>query len=144
MDIYCRVTATGLVPMYDSDYDEKKRLKEGDTVLCHITHPRNYENHKRFFALLRLTEQNLPHLIQQQLQIFSEKDMLECLKMDLGLFTTVWHGGRQFVRTGSISFAEMDEDEFKQFFLCSLNIILSKYLRGSERETIVAEIENFK
>ena len=34
MKIYCQVTAQGLVPMYDSDYDEKQRLKVGETVLC--------------------------------------------------------------------------------------------------------------
>ena len=32
MDILCRVTANGLVPMYDSDFDEKKRLKAGETI----------------------------------------------------------------------------------------------------------------
>ena len=37
MKIYCQVTAQGLVPMYDSDYDEKQRLKVGETVLCEIT-----------------------------------------------------------------------------------------------------------
>lgn len=48
MKIYCRVTDLGLVPMYDSDYEEKKRLKVGDTVLCDIKKPRNYEFHKKF------------------------------------------------------------------------------------------------
>ena len=33
MKVYCRVTEYGLVPMYDSDYEEKKKLKPGDTVL---------------------------------------------------------------------------------------------------------------
>ena len=60
MDIYCRVTEQGLVPMYDSDLEEKRRLKIGDTVLCKISRPRNYEFHKKFFALVRLTYENLP------------------------------------------------------------------------------------
>ena len=34
MDIYCRVTDYGLVPVYDSDLDMKKRLKVGSTVRC--------------------------------------------------------------------------------------------------------------
>lgn len=34
MDIYCRVTDIGLIPMYDSDLDEKHRLRIGDNVLC--------------------------------------------------------------------------------------------------------------
>ena len=144
MDIYCRVTDIGMVPMYDSDYDEKQRLKVGDTVLCSIKRPRNYEFHKKFFALLRLTVTNLPHLIQQQMQIFTEEDMLDCLKVDLGLYTTVLHGGKQIIKTGSISFAKMDESEFERFFQRSVDVILRIYLRGTDRQALIEEIDNFK
>lgn len=144
MEIYCRVTDTGLVPMYDSDYEEKKRLKVGETVLCTIKRPRNYEFHKKFFALLRLTVDNLPHLIQQQMQIFTEEDMLDCLKMDLGLYTTCWHGGREIIKAGSISFAKMDNSEFETFFNRSIDAILRTYLRGTDRQALIEEIENYR
>ena len=144
MDIYCRVTDTGLIPMYDSDLDEKHRLRIGDNVLCTIKRPRNYEFHKKYFALLRLTVANLPHLIQQQMQIFTEEDLLDCLKIDLGLFTTRWHGGRQIVKTGSISFAKMDNTEFEKFFSRSVDAILRIYLRGTDRQALIEEVENYK
>lgn len=144
MDIYCRVTDIGLIPMYDSDLDEKHRLRIGDNVLCTIKRPRNYEFHKKYFALLRLTVANLPHLIQQQMQIFTEEDLLDCLKIDLGLFTTRWHGGRQIVKTGSISFAKMDNTEFEKFFSRSVDAILRIYLRGTDRQALIEEIENYK
>lgn len=144
MDIYCRVTDIGLIPMYDSDLDEKHRLRIGDNVLCTIKRPRNYEFHKKYFALLRLTVANLPHLTQQQMQIFTEEDLLDCLKIDLGLFTTRWHGGRQIVKTGSISFAKMDNTEFEKFFSRSVDAILRIYLRGTDRQTLIEEVENYK
>lgn len=144
MDIYCRVTDIGLIPMYDSDLDEKHRLRIGDNVLCTIKRPRNYEFHKKYFALLRLTVANLPHLIQQQMQIFTEEDLLDCLKIDLGLFTTRWHGGRQIVKTGSISFAKMDNTEFEKFFSRSVDAILRIYLRGTDRQAHIEEVENYK
>lgn len=144
MDIYCRVTDIGLIPMYDSDLDEKHRLRIGDNVLCTIKRPRNYEYHKKYFALLRLTVANLPHLIQQQMQIFTEEDLLDCLKIDLGLFTTRWHGGRQIVKTGSISFAKMDNTEFERFFSRSVDAILRIYLRGTDRQALIEEVENYK
>lgn len=144
MDIYCRVTDIGLIPMYDSDLDEKHRLRIGDNVLCTIKRPRNYEFHKKYFALLRLTVANLPHLIQQQMQIFTEEDLLDCLKIDLGLFTTRWHGGRQIVKTGSISFAKMDNTEFEKFFARSVDAILRIYLRGTDRQALIEEFENYK
>ena len=144
MDIYCRVTDIGLIPMYDSDLDEKHRLRIGDNVLCTIKRPRNYEFHKKYFALLRLTVANLPHLIQQQMQIFTEEYLLDCLKIDLGLFTTRWHGGRQIVKTGSISFAKMDNTEFEKFFSRSVDAILRIYLRGTDRQALIEEVENYK
>lgn len=144
MDIYCRVTDIGLIPMYDSDLDKKHRLRIGDNVLCTIKRPRNYEFHKKYFALLRLTVANLPHLIQQQMQIFTEEDLLDCLKIDLGLFTTRWHGGRQIVKTGSISFAKMDNTEFEKFFSRSVDAILRIYLRGTDRQALIEEVENYK
>ena len=144
MDIYCRVTDIGLIPMYDSDLDEKHRLRIGDNVLCTIKRPRNYDFHKKYFALLRLTVANLPHLIQQQMQIFTEEDLLDCLKIDLGLFTTRWHGGRQIVKTGSISFAKMDNTEFEKFFSRSVDAMLRIYLRGTDRQALIEEVENYK
>ena len=130
--------------MYDSDLDEKHRLRIGDNVLCTIKRPRNYDFHKKYFALLRLTVANLPNLIQQQMQIFTEEDLLDCLKIDLGLFTTRWHGGRQIVKTGSISFAKMDNTEFEKFFSRSVDAILRIYLRGTDRQALIEEVENYK
>ena len=99
---------------------------------------------KKYFALLRLTVANLPHLIQQQMQIFTEEDLLDCLKIDLGLFTTRWHGGRQIIKTGSISFAKMDNTEFEKFFARSVDAILRIYLRGTDRQALIEEVENYK
>lgn len=60
MDIFCKVTPCGLVPLHDSDLDLKKRLRVGSVVRCKVSNPRNYEHHKKFFALVRLTFDNLP------------------------------------------------------------------------------------
>lgn len=144
MDIYCRVTEQGLVPMYDSDLEEKRRLKIGDTVLCKISRPRNYEFHKKFFALVRLTYENLPERLHYMLNIWSEEDLLTCLKLDLGLATTVYHGGKEFIKTGSISFAAMDNSEFENFYQRTIDVILNKYLRGTDKQALLEEIVNFK
>ena len=143
MRIYCKVTDVGLVPMYDSDLDEKKRLKVGSEVLCEITRPRNYEFHKKFFALIRLTFHNLPERLHHMLNVWSEEDLLMCIKLDLGLFTTVYHGGREYIKPGSISFAAMDDTLFERFYNCTLNLILNKYLRGTTCEQIAEEIKKF-
>lgn len=143
MEIYCHVTANGLVPVYDSDYEAKRQLKEGDNVLCTITRPRNYEFHKKFFALVRLAYDNLPERLHQMLSIRSEEDMLDCIKIDLNMYTEHYHGGRKVLKLGSISFAAMDQTEFERFYNRTITIILNKYLKGTDRQDLVEEIERF-
>ena len=144
MEILCRVTAQGLVPMYDSDYDEKKKLHEGETVMCSIRKPRNYEFHKKFFALVRLTFENLPERLVRMLSVRNEEDMLTVFKLDLGLFSTSWHCGRNIVKLDSISFAKMDETEFQKFYDRCIDLVLSSYLRGTDKQSLIEEVERFK
>ena len=72
MDIFCKVTPNGLVPLYDSDYDNKHRLKNGSVVKCKITKPRNLAFHKKFFAMVRLTYENLPFNLVEKWGIHNE------------------------------------------------------------------------
>lgn len=143
MEIYCRVTDVGLVPMYDSDLDEKHRLRIGDAVLCKITKPRNYEFHKKFFALVRLVYLNLPEHLHEQLNVWSEEDMLAAIKLDLGLATTQIYDGREVIKLGSISFAKMDETEFQRFYDRCVYLVQYKYLKGTDRESLLEEIGGF-
>lgn len=130
--------------MYDSDLEEKQHLRTGERVLCSIRRPRNYEFHKKFFALLRLTVDNLPETLQEQMHIYNEEDLLDCLKVELGLFHTVQHGDREIIKTGSISFASMDESEFERFYNRSLDIIIHRYLIGTSRQQIAEEISRYR
>lgn len=130
--------------MYDSDHDEKHRLKIGERVLCEIKKPRNYEFHKKFFALVRLTYDNLPEHLHHMLNIRSEEDLLVCLKLDLGYATTVYHGGKEYIKPQSISFASMDNTEFERFYNRAIDCILHNYLRGTTRANLLENVERFK
>lgn len=144
MDIWCRVTSQGLIPKYGSDHEEKQRLRVGEDVLCTISQPRNYEFHKKFWALLRLTVDNMPELTQRMHNIWSAEDMLDALSLDLGYFTTVWHGGKPLFKRKSISFAAMSQDAFELFYSRCIDHIIGKYLRGTNREDLIESIEEFK
>lgn len=144
MEIYCMVTDAGLVPMYDSDLEEKGRLRCGERVLCRISRPRNYGFHKKFFALVRLTYRNLPEHLHAMLRIRSEEDMLLSMKLELGYADTVWYGGRQVAVPKSISFAAMDQREFERFFARAVDLVLTLYLRGTDRKELLDEIESFR
>lgn len=144
MKIYCQVTSTGLVPMYDSDLEEKNRLKTGTAVLCDITRPRNYEFHKKFMALIRLTFDNLPERMHDTMGIYSAEDLRISIKLDLGLCSILHIGNRDLIKEESMSFSAMDQSEFEQFYKRSIDLILHKYLRGTDRQDLLDEIQRFK
>lgn len=145
MDIFCKVTPYGLVPMYGSDHEAKKRLRTGSVVKCRVSNPRNYEFHKKFFALVRLTFDNLPSRLAEYWGINNEEDMLRRFKRDLGYFTsTVNERGEREIEYGSISFAAMEQYEFERFYNQCIDLVLSKYIRGLERQDLTEEIENFR
>lgn len=144
MEIFVKSTAAGLVPLYDSDYEAKKKLKEGQIYKATITIPRNYYFLKKFFALLRLTYYNLPETLERKLGIHNEEDLLTSLKVELGLCDIYTIDGRTIVKPQSISFAAMDNASFEIFYNRCIDLILHRYLRGTDREELIQEIENFK
>ena len=133
MDIFCKVTPYGLVPLYDSDYDLKKRLRVGSVVKCKVSNPRNYEHHKKFFALVRLTFDNLP------------SNLAEYFKRDLGYFkTSLNERGEKEIEYQSISFSAMEQHEFERFYNQCIDLVLYKYIKGIDKEDLITEIEHFK
>ena len=47
MKIFCQNTKSGLQPLYEDDYDEKKKLKIGEIYFCEIKRPRNIKFHRK-------------------------------------------------------------------------------------------------
>lgn len=141
MDLFCRVTPAGLVPLDDMDWEQKKQLRLGSDVRVHITMPRNLRFHKKFMALLRLTLDNLPEDIQQSMHIYSIEAMLAAVKIDLGYYDTVQVSGRNVVKLRSISFAKMDETAFERFYDLAVTDILNNYLQGADRNLLLQEVE---
>lgn len=145
MDIFCKVTAHGLVPLYDSDYELKKRLRVGSVVKCKVSNPRNYEHHKKFFALVRLTFDNLPANLAEYFKVHNEEDMLRRFKRDLGYFkTNLNERGEKEIEYQSISFSAMEQHEFERFYNQCIDLVLYKYLKGIDKEDLITEIANFK
>ena len=52
MKIKVKCTAHGLIPLYDDDFEEKKRLKEGQEYIVDVKLARNLNFHRKYFAML--------------------------------------------------------------------------------------------
>lgn len=95
---------------YDSDFEQAKKIKAGEFYEFSYSKPRNYLFHKKFFALVELVYQNQ--------EAYSNKDDLrEDLTIDAGFYRVTTNlQGNEVKKAKSISFAQMDEIEFNEFY----------------------------
>ena len=133
----------GLVPLDDMDWEVKKQLRLGTDVRVHVTMPRNIKFHRKFFALLNITLDNLPEATQQQLRITTTNRLLDVLKIRMGFYDIVQIDGRNVLELHSISFAKMDEYAFWKFYDQAVTEILSFFLKGTDRNELLQEVEQF-
>lgn len=52
MKLNVKCTSNGLIPLYDDDYEEKRKLRIGETYTCVIKKARNIDFHRKYFALI--------------------------------------------------------------------------------------------
>ncbi len=143
MDFYCRVAPEGLVPLDDIDWEQKRQLRLGSDVRVHVTMPRNIKFHRKFFALLNITFDNLPEKIQKERHIDNIEELLSLIKIHMGYYDIVQVDGRNVINLHSISFAKMDETAFRQFYDLAVTDILHCFLQGTDREELLQEVDYF-
>ena len=123
-----------LVPLYNSDLEEIVKLKQNTDYKFEVVHPRNYEFHKKFFALINLGFEN-----QDKYKDYTEYRTIKT--MQAGFFKMIiTDKGKVFVPE-SISFASMDEIEFGEVYNRVLDIISSE--TGLTGKEIAEELINF-
>ena len=134
MKIFCKNTLSGLIPLYPTDQDEKKKLRIGQDYECDIKNPRNYEYHKRFFALINLGHHNtrleLPFDVYRKI-----------MTMRAGYFKAYDTDKGIHYEADSISFGSKTQDEFEEIYSRVLDEIIKDI--GSTSEEIEKELINF-
>lgn len=116
MKLNCINTASGLVPIDDASYDEKKRLRVGETYECDVKLMRNYRFLKKAHALVNAAWALLGEAKQAAWR--SREGFRAYLTVTAG-FYDVYFNPRlcQFVETPkSWSFDRMEENEFADLY----------------------------
>lgn len=144
MKLYLLNTREGLKPLYDEDYDEKKKLKIGETYEAVIKRPRNLSFHRKYFALLRCSWE---YLNEQQQSFF--KNSLEVLRKSLEV-TAGWCEPCFDLETQSwlhipksISFEKMKEDEFNTLYNNVRDILFTSIIPNISKEEFERNLVNF-
>lgn len=137
MKIYLRKHINSLLPADQKAEEYIKKLKSGDVVSCEIKKPRNYQNLKRYFALMNIVVENQ--------EVFKSAEQLkEAIKFELGYTELIRKMDGTFIeKPKSINFASMDEDLFQSYFSKSIDVILKHVLPGTDREDLLAEVLAF-
>lgn len=137
MKAYVKYTGNYLQPLYNQDYEDIKsyKFKIGEIYEIEIKKPRNYEFHKKWFALLNLAFQN-----QEQFTIYDS--FRKHITIECGYYNSTITKNGEFKDAKSISFASMDNIEFERLFNKTLDIVISDFVHA-DRNDIVSELENF-
>jgi len=137
VEVYFIKIEKGIVPACDSDYDAMKRFKNGEPIKAIITKPRNYEFHKKFFALIRCIHHNLPESWGK----CSENSFRKVITMRAGFFNVVKTDRGEWQEPVSISFANMDNLEFEEVY----NKVLDECLKiiPFDRQDLEKELIEF-
>ena len=129
-DIYLQKNYGVLVPANEDAEEIIKGMKQGQAIKLKYTFPRNYENHKRFFAFVNVTFEIQDHFD-------NPKHYRKWLIMKSGHYSIiVAPNGFQIFDADSIRFDKMDEATFRQVFSDCIDVFLSVWGDRISREEL--------
>lgn len=133
MKLLLRNTIHGLIPIYPSDTDEKKKLKLGQDYEADIKTPRNYQFHKKLFALFNLGCQNskmdLPFDVYRKI-----------MTVRAGFFTAYSTDKGVYYEPDSLSFTAKDDTQIAEVYSRVMDAII-KDIGGTSEDIEKALIE---
>lgn len=118
-------TPRGLVPLGDDDYEEKKKLKLGQTYSVEVKVARNVDFHRKYFALISYAWE---FLNEQETERFRTKENFrKYVEVAAGHCDVIFHPRLQeYVEIPkSISFGKMDNTEFSDLYQRVKDVIFS-------------------
>ena len=132
MILYLLNTASGLKPLYDEDFEEKKKLKIGETYRATIVHPRNILFHRKFFALVKLGFDNSKMVehsrqaseINDKVIPMTEESYRKYVLIKSGFANIYQTQKGVFVEAQSIAFDNMEESKFQDVYSKVLDFII--------------------
>lgn len=121
MKLYLQKTMGGLKPMYDSDLDKYKKIPFDIPLEFDVKLARNAKFHNKYFAMLGMAFEN-----QEEFKSF--ESFREAVQIGAGFIVRKQrlHGEEQ-IDSKSISFANMDQEEFDRLYVAVLDTIIDYF-----------------
>jgi hypothetical protein len=136
MDIYLTRTLAGAAPADEEAKQAFRRWKIGETLKCAVKKPRDYTNHKRYFALLNLTFSN-------QERYTSFEHFRRAVQIAAGhVDELITLDGEVVLIPKSIAYDALDELEFCKVFGEAMTVC-AKILGDLDLDHLRAEVERY-
>lgn len=135
MDLTLIKTEQGLKPAFDADYEKYIKMKNGTAYKTKVVMFRNYEFHKKYFALI-----NCAYSYQNEAVTKHFKDNVnlfrKTVEMSAGHCETAYSIGRKewFDIPKSISFDTMDNVEFQELYESVKRVLFDVFIKVSNEE----------
>lgn len=153
MKLLLRNTVRGLVPLYDDDFDEKRKLVIGRDYQAEIRQARNVAFHRKFFGMLDCAWHLLT--IRQRAAFGSaaygepsgKSAFRKSVQITAGFFEPVYDGReRRWQKSPrSIAFDKMDEAEFETLYRACYDVVMDILAtNGTTREQFDKMIDSFQ
>lgn len=127
---------TWIVPSTPFDFEILKTVPNGKALRMEFTQQRNIKFHRKFFVLLQVILHYIDEPDRDRLNIHTKDELLNRLKIDLGLYDLwiVGEGAPLPVGTPvfvpkSIAFASMDNTAFDRLYKDTINVSIGQYIR---------------
>lgn len=131
------------IPIDDDDFKKSLRIEIGEVVEVHHWKQRNYEFHKKYFALLNCVVHHLPE--DPRWDRFRDVEPLRReVLIQIGHYEEHTTLGGTFQRIPkSIDFHSVDNEEFERIYSRSIDVILKYFLKDITKEDFEESILTF-
>jgi hypothetical protein len=164
-DIFCNkvktATSYALLPAHQQDEGELKKLPKGQPLRVKVTRIRNVDHHRKYFALL-----NYAFDVWEPPVAFGEHEFtsgkfdsdlvqpeknFDRFRKDIAILAGFYEAtyrinGDVRLEAKSISFGNMDQDEFDKLYDKTIDVIIKHVLRnyeGDELRAVVDQVMEF-
>lgn len=144
MELRLLNTPSGLKPLYDEDYDQKKKLKIGEIYKAKIAIARNINFHRKYFALI-----NCAWAYQNERTTKHFKNNVECFRktveISAGHCDTVYNLSlKSWVDIPkSIAFDKLKQEEFEDLYERVKDVLFTTFLKGIDEEEFLNNMIDF-
>lgn len=128
-----RKTLHGLSPVDEDAQKILHGIKPGQLVTVEVKRPRNLQHHRLWWKLCSVVAENLPG-------DYPAETVCELIKLRIGHVDIIKTRGGITEIPKSISFAKMDQTQFREFFDRAVAFICSDLLPGVNRDELTQHV----